>query len=133
MGNHSAVMRISYRFTADFVFLVHLTLVCVVAVGWLIPQLFYLHLTLLLATLCSEIFLGYCILTRMEYAIRHKLDPMLLFDKSCIVHYLRKWRGLAPRPIIITKPTFFRKNSFLFILISLAVMSFGYNFLFGYF
>ena len=128
MENHSAVIRISHRFTADFIFLVHLILVCIVSVGWLVPGLFYLHLTLLLATLLSEVFLGYCPLTRMEYAIRHKLDPTLLFDRSCIIHYLRKWRGLGPRPAITGKVPFFKRNSFLFILICIGVLSFSYNF-----
>lgn len=128
MENHSTVMRISYRLTADFLFLVHLILVCIVALGWLIPGLFYLHLTLLLATFLSEIFLGYCPFTRMEYAIRHKLDPTLLFDKSCMVHYLRKWRGLGPRPAITGKVSFSKKNSFVLILLVIEAVSVIYNF-----
>lgn len=129
MQNPSAAVRIFYKALADFIFLVHFALVCIVAVGWLIPGLFYLHISLLLATFLSEIFLGYCPLTRLEYAIRHKLDPTLLFDKSCMVHYLRKWRGLGPRPAPTSPPTFFKKNSFTFILIGIAFLSLAYNLL----
>lgn len=128
MQNLSTAVQIFYKSLANFIFLVHLILVCIVTVGWLIPGFFYLHLSLLLATFLSEIFLGYCPLTRMEYAIRHKLDPTLLFDKSCMVHYLRKWRGLGPRPVPTAPPTFFKKNSFTFILIAIALLSLTYNF-----
>jgi hypothetical protein len=122
-------MRIFYRVSADFVFLIHFALVCVVSVGWLIPGFFYLHISLLLATFLSEIFLGYCPLTQAEFYLRRKLDPTLFFDKSCMIHYLRKWRGLGPRPAPATPPTFFKKNSFTFILLSIAILSAAYNFL----
>ncbi len=124
-------LKIYYQLTANFVFLIHFILVCIVTVGWLIPQLFYLHITLLLAILFSEVIFGYCPLTRMEYALRHKLDPTILFDKSCMVHYLRKWRGLPPRPTPTTNATFFKKNSFLFILIGLGILSFLYKIFLG--
>lgn len=123
--------RLGYRLAAEFVFIVHLILVCIVAVGWLVPQFFYLHLTLLLATLFSEIFWGFCLLTRLEYTLRHKLDPTLIFDKSCMVHYIRKWRGLPPRPAVTQPVSFFKKNSFLFILVGLGILSFVYRNLIG--
>lgn len=127
MDNNRA-KKIFYRLTADFVFLTHLTLVCIVAVGWLIPGFFYVHLTLLIATFLSEIFLGYCPLTTLEFGIRKKLDPSLLFDKSCMVHYIRKWRGLGPRPVASNNTSFFKKNKFLFILLALGLLSFVYRF-----
>jgi len=127
--NNNGATKFFYLLMADFVFLVHLVLVCIVAVGWLIPGFFYVHLTLLIATFLSEIFLGYCPLTTLEFDIRKKLDPSLLFDKSCMVHYIRKWRGLGPRPIKTTNISFFKKNSFLFILLALGLLSFVYRFL----
>lgn len=113
---------------ANFVFIIHLVLVCLVTFGWLIPGFFYFHLILLLATLFSEIFLGYCPLTRWEFGIRKKLDPTLSFDKSCIVHYIRKWQGLGPRPVGDTKKSFFKKNSFIFVLLVIEASSIVYNF-----
>lgn len=128
MENKSTMIRLLYQLTADFIFFIHLILVCIVAIGWLIPGLFYLHLTLLLATFLSEIFFGHCILTRIEYALRHKIDPTLVFDKSCIVHYIRKWRGLNPRVISTNKKSFLKKNSFLFILLIIGILSISYNY-----
>ncbi len=109
--NDTATLRF-YRLTADFVFLVHFALVVIVALGWLFPALFYIHLILIILTVFSEIFLGYCLLTRMEFGLRKKIDPTLSFDRSCIVHYLRKWRGLAPRPASTAKMSFFKKTAF---------------------
>lgn len=126
--NNNGAIKIFYQIAADFVFLLHLILVCIVAVGWLIPGFFYVHLILLLATFLSEIFLGFCPLTTLEFGIRKKLDPSLLFDKSCMVHYLRKWRGLGPRPLVSNKSSFFKKNSFIFILLILGILSFAYRF-----
>lgn len=112
---------------ADLIFVLHLTLVVIVVLGWLIPRFFYLHLILLTLTALSEVFLGYCLLSRMEFSLRKKLNPTLLFDKSCIVHYLRKWRGLRPRPKVVGEVSFLKKNSFLFILLGLGLLSFVYR------
>jgi hypothetical protein len=124
------VSRISKLVAAEIVFAIHFILVAIVALGWLIPGFFYAHLTLLVLTISSEILLGYCILTRIEFGIRRKLDPALVFDKSCMVHYIRKWRGLAPRPSSALKLSFFKKNAFFFILLGLGALSLAYRFLF---
>lgn len=116
------------KLTADFIFLVHFALVALVSLGWLIPGFFYAHLTLLALTLISELTLGYCVLTRLEFGLRRKMDPTLVFDKSCMVHYTRKWRGLAPRIPTVSPTTFFKRNSFLFILLGVGVLSVVYRF-----
>lgn len=121
------IMKLNSKITADFVFTIHLILVCIVALGWLIPGFFYVHITLLLATFLSEIFLGYCPLTTLEFGIRKKLDPSLLFDKSCIIHYLRKWRGLEPRVSTTKNISFLKRNSSLFILFMLGILVFYLN------
>lgn len=126
--NNRPVWRFSGLVAAEIIFIIHFVLVCLVAFGWLIPGFFYTHLALLILTLLSEMSLGYCILTRLEFGIRRKLDPTLLFDKSCMVHYIHKWRGLAPRPAPTVKLPFFKKNSFLFILLGLGIVSAIYRF-----
>jgi hypothetical protein len=128
MNHSSTLTRISLRFTADFVFLIHFALVCIVSAGWLIPQLFYVHLVLLMGTLCSEIFLGYCPFTRLEFGIRKRLNPNLVFDKSCMMHYILKWRGREPRPVATDTSSFFKKHSFLFILLIIGIASVVYRF-----
>ena len=112
---------------ADFVFWIHLGVVLLVVFGWLWPILFYPSIILLAATLLSEIFLGFCPLTRLEFGIRKKLDPRLSFDKSCISHYTRKWRGSPPREMREVVGSFFKRKSFLFVLLGLAAVNIAYN------
>lgn len=119
--------RAVYSATADIIFWVHLAVVLLVVLGWLWPKLFYPSIILLVATLLSEIFLGFCPLTRLEFGIRKKLDPNLTFDKSCISHYTRKWRGLPPREMREVMGSFFKRKSFLFVLLGLAAINITYN------
>jgi hypothetical protein len=126
--NYTKTIRFFHQVSADFVFFIHLLLIFTVAFGWLIPGLFYTHLTLVVLTLLSELLWGYCLLTRLEFGIRKKLNPALLFDTSCIIHYVRKWKGLAPRIISSDKKSFLKKNGFLITLIVIGAASFFYKF-----
>jgi len=113
-----------YKIYANFVFVLHFILVLVVVFGWLIPgDFFYVFLIFFSLTLISEILLGYCVLTKIEFDLRKKIDPDKKFDKSCIVHYIRSWRGLSPREPVINKNNFFQKNSFIFIMLGLLSVS----------
>lgn len=120
--------EIFYKATADLVFLVHFGVVSIVAIGWVVPGFFTFYVSILVTVLLSEIFFGYCVLTKLEFGIRKKLDSSLIFDKSCIMHYILKWRGLAPRPISSTPASFFKRKSFSFILLLLGGVSSVFNF-----
>lgn len=117
-----------WLFLANIIFVLHFLLIVIVSLGWLWNGFYFYHFGLLLATLASELFFGYCLLTRLEFGIRKKIDPNLLFDKSCIVHYIRKWRGLAPRPPVLASVSFWKKNSFLFIVCIIGSIGFVFNF-----
>lgn len=119
--------QILLKFQAGIIFSAHFVLVLIVAVGWLVPGLFYLHTALLAATIMSEILFGYCVLTRLEFGLRKKLNPDAVFDRSCIAHYTRKWRGLHPRPAIIGRPNLRQRWQFTAILVAIAAASFTYN------
>ncbi len=107
-----------YNLIANVVFLLHLFLVLVVCIGWAFPSLFYLFLFLLSITALSEIFLGYCILTKWEFSLRKKIDPSRQFDTSCIFHYGRAMFGLGPRvPTNKKEAGFFKKYSSLLVLL----------------
>lgn len=80
--------------------------------------MFYLFLTLLIATALSEIIFGYCILTKWEFDLRRKLDQNKQFDTSCIFHYVRAIFGLPPRvPVNKDKAGFLKKYSSLLVLL----------------
>ncbi|KND48706.1 MAG: hypothetical protein AB198_00090 [Parcubacteria bacterium C7867-003] len=107
-----------YLTLANIIFLFHLTFVFIVSLGWLIPSMFYIFLVSLIAAVLSEVFLGYCFLTRWEFDLRRKIYPSQEFDSSCIFHYGRLLFGLGPR-IAQEKVSknFFQKHSSLLIFL----------------
>lgn len=116
-----------YKILADFVFIVHFLLVLTVMFGWLFPKLFYFFLAAIIATALSEILFKYCLLSKIEFGLRRKINPDKHYDKSCIVHYWRVFRGMPPRLPKIPSPNFFKRNSFIFILILLFAASILYR------
>lgn len=119
-----------YNTFANVIFLMHLSLVLIVCIGWLFPSIFYLFLTLLVGTALSEVFLGYCILTKWEFGLRRKINSTKQFDTSCIFHYGRALFGLAPRvPQNKMEGGVFKK---IFITFSLA-HSFGWGYFYALF
>ena len=75
---------------ADIILLVHLVLVFIVLFGWYFPHIKYLYLVFLVVTLLSELFFGYCILTKWEFDIRKKTEPTLDYDYSFLSYYAHK-------------------------------------------
>lgn len=122
--------RLTYTTFAGVLFTVHFLLVLLVVFGWLVPPLFYVFLGALIATIISEIFFGYCFLSKWEFGLRKKLDPSREFDKSCIIHYIRMVFGMKPRKTSLKPRTFASKYSFIFILILLLTVSIFYRVLF---
>ncbi|PIR38765.1 MAG: hypothetical protein COV34_00400 [Candidatus Zambryskibacteria bacterium CG10_big_fil_rev_8_21_14_0_10_42_12] len=110
---------------ANTVFVVHFLLVLMNVVGWIFPgPIFYAYLTTWFLAVAVDILFGVCPLTQMEFNIRKKLDPEAKFEKSCMVHYIRKWRGLAPRsPESDAPKTWRQKHSIVFIMVPLLVVS----------
>ena len=110
--------KLLYTTTANIIFLFHTALVLIVCLGWLFPSFFYIFIVFLVATALSEIFLGYCFLTKWEFYLRRKMYPEKVFDSSCIFHYGRVVFGLPPRPTVNKKEAgFFKKYSSLLILL----------------
>ena len=110
--------KLLYTTLANIIFIFHLTLVFIVCLGWLFPSYFYLFLLFLTATALSEIFLGYCFLTKWEFNLRSKIYPSKDFDTSCIFHYSRKLLGKGPRVKINKMDSgFIKKYSSLLVLL----------------
>jgi Protein of Unknown function (DUF2784) len=80
-------MRIFYRLLADTIWIIHFCVVMIALFGWLVPQIFYLYLLILLCVLLSNIFLHYCILSKWEYELRRKINPDLEYEFSYSSYY----------------------------------------------
>ena len=72
--------KLRYHLFANLIFLLHIVVVFVILFGWHFPSLYLLYLICLSVTLLSEIALGYCILTKWEFALRKKLVPDLNYN-----------------------------------------------------
>lgn len=83
-------MRFLYRIGADGIFVAHLLLVLVVVFGFLIPSIWYLYMTILVATLLSDVVYGYCILSKWEFNLRKKLDPGVTYNFTWATYYTYK-------------------------------------------
>lgn len=92
--------NLKFKLLADLILLIHLLLVFVILFGWHYPQIKYLYLVSLTVTLLSELFFGYCILTKWEFKIRKRIEPALNYDYSFISYYGHKV-GIAVNSRII--------------------------------
>lgn len=110
---------------AEGIFVIHFVVVLINVFGWLFPGwVFYVYLTAWALAFSADMLWSTCPLTYLEFGIRKKLDPSATFDKSCIAHYMRKWRGLSPRPFVApTRKTFRERYSFAFIMLGLLALS----------
>lgn len=112
---------------ANLIFVIHFALVLMNVVGWLLPgPIFYVYLVTWFLAVAVDILFGVCPLTYMEFSVRRKLDPTAVFEKSCIVHYMRTWRGLpvrAPSSESDASKTWRQKHSLVFIMVPLLLVS----------
>jgi hypothetical protein len=92
-------MKLLYRITADIIWLVHFLVVVLVLFGWLVPNLWYLYMAVLVGTLVSEFLLSYCFLSKWEFDLRKKVNPKLDYDFTYASYYTyRLTQGhLSPR------------------------------------
>lgn len=125
MYQYTPTKRFWLLLLANTIFIIHFAVVLINMVGWLFPGwFFYAYLTAWFLAFAVDMLWSTCPLTYLEFGIRKKLDPHSTFDKSCIAHYMRKWRGLSPRPFVEKgDKTFWGRYSFVFIMLGLLVLS----------
>ena len=78
---------------ANLILLIHLALVFVILFGWHFESIKLVYISALVLTLASEVFLGYCILTKWEFDLRKKDEPNLDYDYSFLSYYAYKLFG----------------------------------------
>jgi len=105
---------------ANTIFLVHSVVFAGVFFGWLMPSFWKWYLALLVVVLISDIYLGYCFLSKWEFALRKFANPKLRYDYSFTFYYTRKLTGSA------LPKTFIEWTGFIF-LISMIVIILYFN------
>jgi len=78
------------RIVAEGIFLFHCAIVVIIGFGWTITSIWYLYMLTMIATLISELALGYCFLSKWEFDLRKQIDPHLDYDYGFSSYYTYK-------------------------------------------
>lgn len=76
---------------ADFLFVLHLIVVAIIMLGWLLPQIKILYLSLLIVWPLCWIVLMYCPLTKWEFDLRKKHNNDLEYRYEYLNYYIHKY------------------------------------------
>jgi len=74
---------------ADTIFAVHLVVVLIVLFGWLLPSIWWMYVTILTISLISELYFGYCILSKWEFDLRKQLHSDIDYTYEFTTYYTR--------------------------------------------
>ena len=128
MSPLSGKRRYFYSTVANSLFLLHTAFALLVLVGWAIPGLVYVYLPLLLTSLIAERLLGYCVITKWEFAIRKRLHPALHYEHSFLIHYGRRLFHIERSDKLSRKSTQCGGYAFSLLLLSSLVLSIVFRF-----
>lgn len=80
-------MKLVLNLVADVIWLLHFFVVIIALFGWLIPEIWYVYIFVLTSVLISNIIFEYCFLSRWEFNLRRKINPMLEYDYAYTSYY----------------------------------------------
>lgn len=103
------------RIFADVIFLLHAALFPLIALGWLVPSIWYFYMTLLAVTLLSDVYFGYCILSKWEFDLRKSVDSQIDYNYTWSGYYVHFFTQKYLDDI------FWKRVSVLFLVSSLAI------------
>ena len=83
-------MKVLYRILADIIWLLHAVIFFTLAFGWLFPSIWYLYMSLLFATLATDVFLKECVVSKWEFDLRKKVNPHINYNYSFSSYYTYK-------------------------------------------
>jgi hypothetical protein len=107
------MQKYKYYFLANFIFLIHLTVIFIVLFGWYFKPIFAIYFLTLILALFSEAVLGYCFLTKWEFSLRKKINPDLNYGSAFINYYTQKYAGIK------IPPDYIKYVSLTFLIVSL--------------
>lgn len=108
-------MKTFYRIGADVIFLLHLLLVLLVVFGWATPNLWWIYMSALVATLISDLYFGYCILSKWEFDLRKRVNPATTYNYSWTTFYTYKFTNQR------ISDTFYKKASVVTLVLCIAI------------
>lgn len=109
------VSRFQKQLLADSIFAIHLIVVLIVVFGWLLPSIRWVYISLVAISLISELYLGYCILSKWEFDLRKQLHPDIDYTYEFTTYYTRHITEGHIRPV------FYQVCATVFLFASLVV------------
>jgi len=113
-------MKLIYKIFANFIFIIHSITLFIILLGWTIPSIWYVYISILILTLLSELAFGYCILSKWEFDLRKKINSSLNYNYHWSTFYT--YRFTQGR----ISEKFFDYATTIFLVISLIVNLYFY-------
>ena len=104
-----------HRILADVLFVLHAMLVLIVLFGWVSPRLWYPYMAALVIGLVSDLFFGYCVLSKWEFDLRRKIDPKIDYNYCWTSYYTHRFTRRYISDV------FFSRASVVFLVSSIAI------------
>ena len=108
-------MKYLYRILADLIFIVHSVIVLIVSFGGLFPKIWIVYFFTLILTLLSELYFGYCIVSKWEFDLRKKINPKIDYNYNWATFYTYKFTQNRISEL------FYRRATVVFLVLSLIV------------
>ncbi len=72
------------------IFLLHCVVFAIILFGWLWPEIWPLYIAIITYTLFQNWILGYCVLSRWEFALRRMINPKVRYKYNFTTYYTYK-------------------------------------------
>ena len=86
--------KLIIKILANFILIVHAVFVFIILFGWSFTSFSLIYILTLLIAFFTQLFMGYCVLTRWEFYLRKKLDQTLDYDSSFLSWYMYKYSNI---------------------------------------
>lgn len=90
-----------YVWAANLLFLLHVLLGIFLLFGWLLPQITYLYVVVLISWPLCWMILGYCPLSKWEFTLRKQYDSTVDVHAEVIQHYMYMFFGIRISTAVI--------------------------------
>lgn len=115
------VMKTTYRWTANAVFVAHVLIGVFFLIGWMFKDIQFVYLPVLVAWPLSGLFFGYCPLTKLELRLRKLENPTTDTSAGFIQSHMQKVFGMHV-------PRHFIRAGIILIFFILLTLSIAHNF-----
>ena len=108
-------MKYLYRICGVLLFIVHSVILFIILFGEFFPKIWIVYFSILILTLLSELYFGYCIVSKWEFDLRKKINPKINYDYNWATFYTYKFTQNRISEL------FFKRATVIFLVTSLVL------------